>query len=112
MPEPSLLPAEFADLERFAQSWALRTERERYAQRLSSTMDELQAFYDAAMPRAEEAKKYLDGFELSELSGQQENLLLLLYSLVSVSFPIECYKQPSVPDTGSAYLDLVEEPVP
>ncbi len=53
------LPAEFADLEPFA-DWSLATEAERYAKRLSSTMDELQAFYDAAFPRLEEAAAYLD----------------------------------------------------
>ncbi len=43
------LPSDFADLEPFA-DWSLRTESERYAKRLSSTMDELQAFYDACLP--------------------------------------------------------------
>jgi len=53
-----LLPAEFADLEPFAATWCLPTEPERWARRLASTMDELQAFYDAAFPRAEEAVDY------------------------------------------------------
>jgi hypothetical protein len=29
-----------------------------------------------------------------------------------VSFAVECWKQPNVPDSGAAYLDLVKEPVP
>jgi hypothetical protein len=28
-----------------------------------------------------------------------------------VSFPVEVWKQPRVPDSGAAYLDLVREPV-
>jgi len=47
-------PADFAELEPFA-DWSLATESERYAKRLSSTMDELQAFYDAAFPRLADA---------------------------------------------------------
>ena len=43
------------------------TESERYAKRLSSTMDELQAFYDAAFPRLEDAMAYLDRFDLNAL---------------------------------------------
>jgi len=43
----TILPGEFADLEPFV-GWSLPTENERYAKRLSSSMDELQAFYDAA----------------------------------------------------------------
>ena len=46
-------------------SWSLETEAERYAKRLSSTMDELQSFYDAAFPRLEDALDYLDGFDLT-----------------------------------------------
>ena len=40
------------------------------------------------------------------------NLLHLLYSLIMVSFPVECWGQPRVPDSGAAYLDLVGEPTP
>lgn len=109
---PTLLPDEFADLERFAADWVLPTERERYAKRLSSSMVEMQAFYDATFPRAEAAIKYVNQFDLDKLPEQARNLLLLLYSLVMVSFPVEVWKQPHVPDAGATYLDLVEEPVP
>jgi len=108
----SLLPSEFSDLEPFAPKWCLPTEGERYATRLASTMDEMQALYDAAMPRAEAAMSYLDQFPLEDLSEDQVNLLHLLYSMVMVSFPVEVWKQPHVPDAGAAYLDLVREPVP
>lgn len=40
------------------------------------------------------------------------NLLNLLYSLVMVSFPVEVWRQPHIPDRGAAYLDLVDEPIP
>ena len=53
----TILPPEFADLEPFG-GWSLETESERYTKRLASTMDELQAFYDAAFPRLEDAAKY------------------------------------------------------
>ena len=43
----TLLPAEFADLEPFAATWCLATEPERFARRLATPMDEIQAFYDA-----------------------------------------------------------------
>jgi hypothetical protein len=39
-------------------------------------------------------------------------LLQLLYSLVMVSFPVEVWRQPYIPDSGAAYLDLVIEPTP
>jgi hypothetical protein len=105
------LPADFADLEPYA-DWCLEFERERYAKRLSSSMDEMQAFYDAAFPRLEAAMAYLVQFPLDELPEDATNLLHLLYSLVNVSFPVETWHQPNVPDSGAAYLDLVAEPTP
>jgi len=102
-------PAEFADLEPFAE-WSLQTEAERYAKRLGSTMDELQVFYDAAFPRLEEATGYLDRFELGALSDDATHLLWLCYSLVNVSFPVEVWRQPRVPDSGAASMDVIVEP--
>jgi hypothetical protein len=110
--ETTLLPSAFADLEPFAAKWCLVTERERYAARLASTMDEMQALYDAAMPRADAAMTYLDQTPLDEMSEEGINLLHLLYSMVMVSFPVECWGQPRVPDSGAAYLDLMVEPGP
>jgi hypothetical protein len=103
------LPADFTDLEPFAQ-WSLETEAERYAMRLSSTMDDLQAFYDAAFPRLEDAMGYLDQFDLGALPEDATRLLWLCYSLVNASFPVEVWRQPRVPDSGAASLDMVVEP--
>jgi hypothetical protein len=106
---PKHLPDEFSDLEPFA-AWSLPTERERYTKRLASTMDELQAFYDAAFPRLEDAASYLGQFDLGALPEDARHLLWLCYSLVNASFPVEVWRQARVPDSGAAYLDLVVEP--
>jgi hypothetical protein len=108
----ALLPARFSELEPFAAVWCLPTERERFARRMASSMDELQAFYDALFPRAEEAIAYCDEFPLDDMPDDAQRLLQLLYSLVMVSFPVESWRQPHVPDSGAAYLDLLIEPVP
>ena len=108
----ALLPAEFSDLERFAKDWCLATEPERYAKRLASSMDEMQAFYDAVFPRAEEATTYCDKFPLHDLPADAHRLLLLLYSLILVSFAVEIWRQPRIPDTGTSSFELMEAPVP
>jgi hypothetical protein len=105
----STFPEQFADLEPYA-DWALAKERERYAKRLASTMDELQAFYDAAFPRLEEITGYLDQLELTALPEDAERLLWLTYSLVNASFPVEVWRQARVPDSGAAAMDVVVEP--
>jgi hypothetical protein len=103
------LPAEFADLEPF-NDWSLQHEAERYDKRLSSTMPELQAFYDAAFPRLEDAMAYLDQFDFKALPDEATRLLWLCYSLVNASFPVEVWRQPRVPDSGAARFDMVIEP--
>ncbi len=102
-------PLSSPSLEPFS-DWILATERERYAKRLASSMAEMQAFYDAAFPLLEPATTYLERFPLDDLPEPERNLLLLMMSLVMVSFPVEVWKQPRVPDSGAAYLDLVNEP--
>ena len=108
----TLLPPEFSDLEPFAKAWCLANEPERYAKRLSSTMDEIQAFYDAIFPRAEAAIVYLEKFPLHDLPADAHRLLQLLYSLILVSFAVEIWRQPYIPDTGTASFELKLEPVP
>jgi hypothetical protein len=102
-------PTDFADLEPFAE-WALETEAERYAKRLASTMDELQALYDAAFPRLEAACAHLDALDLNALPDDALRLLWLCYSLVNASFPVEVWRQARVPDSGAASMDMVVEP--
>jgi hypothetical protein len=104
-----VLPDEFADLEAFA-DWAIPTERARYAKRLASTMDELQALYDAAFPRLEAATAYLGQFDVDALPDDAKRLLWLYCALVTVSFPVEVWRQPRVPDSGAASFDAVLEP--
>lgn len=103
------LPAEFADLEPFA-NWCLPTEDERYDKRIASTMDELQAFYDAAFPRLPDAMAHLDSLDLENLPSDATHLLWLCYSLINISFPIEVWRQARVPDSGAASMDAIVEP--
>lgn len=104
------LPSEFADLEPYL-DWDLATEPERYAKRLSSTMAEMQAFYDAAFPRMNDVIAYCDKFPLDDLPEDARTLMHMMQSLITVSFPIEAWKQPKVPDSGATYVDCIKEPV-
>lgn len=105
----SLLPAEFADLEPWSE-WILQGEAARYAKRLSSSMEQIQAFYDATFPRLEEGATYLEQFSADDLPDDARNLLWLFSSLVMISFPVEVWRQPRVPDSGPAKMDCILEP--
>src|SRR2546421_12819358 len=104
------LPDGFADLERFVADWAKPTRRERYDTRLAKTINELEEFYDAVALRAEEAIAYLNGLDLRALPDDATRLLHLLYSFILVSYAVNVYKQPKIPDAGSAFFDTVVEP--
>ncbi len=106
------LPEEFADLERFAETWCLATEGERYAQRLATPMEELQEFYDAFFPRLEDAIAYCDKFPLDDMPDDVLRLLQLVYSLLMVSFAVEVWFDQKPLNSAGAYLDRVIEPAP
>ena len=108
----TMLPPGFADLEPFVADWCLDGEPERYAKRLASTMDEIQAFYDAIFPRAEDAIRHLEQFPLDALPDDAHRLLKLLYSLIVISFAVEIWRQPKIPDTSTSSFELKLEPVP
>jgi hypothetical protein len=105
-----LLPEGFAELEPYAEDWALPTRGERYAMRLSKSIDELDEFYDAIAPHAERAVAYLDALDLGDLPDDAARLLHLLYSMILVSYPVNVFKQPRIPDSGAAFFDMVAEP--
>jgi hypothetical protein len=108
----TLLPDEFADLEPFAQTWCLATEPERYATRLAASMTDLHTLYAAMQPRAAAAIDYCDRFPLDDIPDAVLNLMRLIYSFITVSFPVEVWLQPRVPDSGSAYFTCYREPTP
>jgi len=112
MTTEALLPTQFADLEPFAQIWVLPTANERCQRRLDGSMAEMQAFYEATLPRGDEIFTYLDQFDYEEMPETAVHLLWLLCSLSAVSFSVDVFKQPGVPDSAGAVLPIIIEPVP
>jgi len=107
-----LLPVPFADLERYAPTWCLATEADRWERRMTSSMAELSAFYDDAFPRLEEAIEHCDKYPLDDLPPEEERLLQLVHSLVMVAMAVEIFCQPKTVDSADAVLHRVKEPVP
>ncbi len=102
------LPPEFSQLEHLVAEWAIEDGHQRYVKRVSSSMDEIKAFYDEVFPHAEEAVTYIDKFDYSEpLPEDVANLRNLLYSLITVSLAVELWKQPRVKHSASTILTRV-----
>ncbi len=106
----TLLPSEFADLERFAERWCLASEPERWARRHSSSIEEMRDLYETMSPRLEAALGYCDRFPLDDLPAEARNLMHLALSFVMVSFPVEVWNGPRIPDIGHATLERVASP--
>jgi hypothetical protein len=111
MPD-TLLPSAFAELERYAQTWCLVTETERWNARMASTMPEMREFYDAFFPRLEEAIDYCDKFPLDDLPDDVLNLLHMIYSLVMVAMSVEIMHQTVPTDAADAVMIRTGEPFP
>ena len=108
----ALLPPEFAELEPFAETWCLATETERFNRRLTSSMQDMLAFYNAFFPRLEAAIELCDKYPLEELPPDVAHLLQLIYSLIMVAMPVEVFGQPKTVDAADAVLLRVREPQP
>jgi hypothetical protein len=106
----AVLPAAFAELEPWVADWAKPTRAERYAVRLSKAFPELIAFYDAVAVHAEAAIEHLNRGDLPSLDDGDTRLLQLLYSFILVSYAVNIFDQPKIPDSGSAFFDCVVEP--
>ena len=87
------LPAEFQSLSPYL-AWALPTERERTHRRLNASMEEMKAFYEAAMPQVEAIVAFLDKDGVRPVPEANRPLMNLALALVEVSNIVELYKKP------------------
>lgn len=60
-------------------------------------MDDISAFYDAALSRAEAIFGYLNGYPLDAMSEETTNLLNLTRSWIEVAPAVENYHKQNVP---------------
>lgn len=104
------LPAGFDELEPWVADWAKPLRNDRYAVRLSKSIDDLGAFYDAIAARAEDAMVYLDTLDVNDLPADAANLMYLLQSMIMAAGPVNAYHQPSIPDSGAAFFHQVIDP--
>lgn len=88
------LPTEFQDLECFSEKWALATEVERNKQRRGSTMEELNEYYEAILPRMDAIITYLNEYPFEQMPEDAKRLLYMGLSLMEISPAIELLGEP------------------
>jgi hypothetical protein len=106
------LPKEFAELERFG-TWIIPTSGERNRKRVTSTMSELKAFYEAMVKHIDRIVEYFKQFSMDEMPQDTKRLLHMALSFVEVSHAVELYGQPTViGGMDSQRFKVVYEPKP
>ncbi len=93
-----LLPKQFSALTQLLH-YALPTTKERIRARATSTMDELQAHYDAARPYMEDVMTYLKGIPADEKKLNPQDLRLMHFAkgFMTVAMAIEQLHAPDEP---------------
>lgn len=97
MTEAVQLPPAFAVLEDFAAGWALPSCDERMHKRMSSSMDEIQRFYDAMLNVTEAALAHLDKFPLGAMPPAETRLFHLVLAGAEAALAVEVYCAPQLP---------------
>ena len=94
-----LLPPQFEELEPFVGRWAGMTTSDRINARCESTMEEIQAYYDAVIDRADEALELIERYPMNDLPADVGTLFRLVLGLAQASIAVELYQQPRAPET-------------
>lgn len=96
-PGEAALPEGFLDLEPFVAHWAVAGQNERRFRRSEATLEEIQCFYEAVLPRADEAMEYLHQFPLRDMPAPERRLMQLVLSLAQASMAVEVHGAARVP---------------
>ena len=89
------LPKDFEDLESWS-GWCLATMIERRDRRAGSSMEEIQAFYDAVLPRLEDILAHLSVTRLDQMDSKSEALMNLSLTLAEMAPAVEQFLEPTV----------------
>lgn len=98
------LPARFADLQPFAETWGrVNDTAERYLLRQNSTMDDMRAFHAAAAHRLDEIFVYLDSFPEGDLPPAEDLLFRTILGLGEVMQAVEVLGEPRIKNAPYPY---------
>ncbi len=79
---------DFSNLNQYIAAWGLPTVEERIVNRTTSTLDEMQKFHDAIVPRLENIINFLNQFPCEEIPAEYLPLKNTVLSLLHVDRPV------------------------
>lgn len=93
------LPEAFEALAPFVDGWTLTSEKDRFLKLHSVSLDELRTFYDAMLPRLEEALQYLNQYKIDELPEDARTLYDMAMTFAETAHPVDLkWKDVDFPD--------------
>jgi len=84
---------DFSELDEYLATWGLPSVEERIAKRTSSTIEEMQAFHDAMLPRLAEIIEFLNQFPAAEIPLEHQALKNAALSVLHVDRPVNKWKK-------------------
>jgi hypothetical protein len=106
--ESETLPDGFEDLVPFLPHWNLRSSHERWIRRAQTPYAQIRFFYDALLPRAQEATTYLDQFALDDMPESAQNLFRLLLAMTHAAIAVEMHQSSGIRNAPSKHaLEIV-----
>ena len=97
-----------SDIEVEINLWALPTTEDRLVKRMNSTMDEINSFHYAMLPKLPAIIDYLNQFKLSELSEEDLKLSRAALAMCEVDNAVYKWKAPIL-NTGIDTLRMVKK---
>ena len=90
--------SDFQHLTKYIDEWGLSTRDERLEKRLASTIDQLQAFYDAVAPSLQDIIEFLNQWPLSEIPADYQPLANTALMLCEVDNAVNKWKSSTLND--------------
>lgn len=90
------LPQSFSDLQPLADEWVRPRQMQRLEKRLSSSYDDIKAFYDVATPRMPAVVEHLSKVQLGSMSEEDRALLDFSFAVAMIAPAVEFFGQPAV----------------
>ena len=91
----AIFPAGFEDLEPWA-SWAQPEMAERSLCRINATMDDIDEFYNAVLPRLDAMLEHLSVTKLDGIDPQSAALMNLALAIAEVAPAVEQFFEPTI----------------
>lgn len=100
---------DFSDLDPIINEWNIDTVEGRIRKRTESTLEEMQKFHDALLPRLEEIITFLNQFPVEEIPEEYQYLKNAALSILHVDRPVNKWQRATLEEARDPRLFQMKE---